>query len=610
MLTGREGAQYYNGYPDTSKSRGLNSNISDGDDESDKSRTGGGLLGVVSEIISQARQTMGSKFTAPSSSVVVPREIPMQQHHQARGMTGSFTAGSGGTVSPAPLGGSLPMMTTVSPPPSTMSNGYNNAAPVPYQAPPPHNGLHQQQQQQPLPGPGYPGSSFAPGAIAVVTAAPSNLIQPQQQQYLPQPMYQPPPPSQHLQQQQQQHLQQPNLAQAITTPISQPYYYQPGTGLVAIPLTLPAVPPQQQQQQPVYQQHIIHYTSQQYQPAVVGVGLHPASLVVTSASHQQLPVSFPPPHSAMAPAPSSSAPNTSATNTRAATPESAPIYLPGDTTRPLLGQGLFKIVPDAEDEEESSRATIASKSSGGGHSAQGSSNSALPLDLNLADGFLDAVISYENQDQRFMALQASRDGQSSKSRILLDKEEVIHEKQELDGRGQRADITQQDEKDDASRIVIVGSDIVLEPLPSAKAAARLSANLSIATDTDKGTTASRLDQLKQESSAKPNRPGLERTTTIGKALPTIGTEEYLERTDDKEEYSYGQHGDRRAMAGSSTGSPVAEIVHPPTRTLLDERAEGDIVVNVVDRSISPVAAPVLDRVPPPLARSTKPKMNY
>lgn len=264
--------------------------------------------------------------------------------------------------------------------------------------------------------------------------------------------------------------------------------------------------------------------------------------------------------------------------------------MPGDSSRPLLGQGLFKIVPDAEDVEEEKLHAAAAR--------QGTNSTTLQsVELNLGGDFLSSVINYENQEQRFEALENransganSRDNSGPSSREITvptvdgpaseiqeytrstayhdrsagkQRQSTQHDhsegdKQELDG----------DEMPSApSPVVIVGSDIVFEPLPSVKAAAAAAAAAGISADSKTSThppePKSNVPASEAVSSPSPPTSTLTRMATIGKVLPTMGTEEYLERTDDKEEYSYGLHGHRRDTVGSPSASSAPPIVPPP-----------------------------------------------
>ena len=286
--------------------------------------------------------------------------------------------------------------------------------------------------------------------------------------------------------------------------------------------------------------------------------------------------------------------------------------MPGDASRPLLGQGLFKIVPDAEDEEEARRAAAARSSNG----STSDGRVQLDMDMSLGGDLLSSVITYENQDDRFRALEVTQPGQPA-----LSKRRSAGHKQELDESYQHE---LPEPRNASQEIVIVGSDIVLEPLPSVKAAAAAAA---------KGAGNSSHDSAAGSSSSNETgtyKSKLSRHATIGTVLPTMGTEEYLERTDDKEEYSAGLHGS--SFAGSSAAPSVKSVVvHPPTRTELGKAAQGDILgMTTLETQSPPETSTVVpdalstsstvysssasssatsSTVPPPLARSTKPKLG-
>ncbi|KAG0355236.1 hypothetical protein BGZ54_001248 [Gamsiella multidivaricata] len=629
MMAAGRGDEYYKGYPGSEpkdqqqqqqqqqQQRGglgvfNRSNYSEEDDE----RKGllGGFAGIVSGLVSRARKTVGgNNSTQPAP---IPSGQQQYQQQQARAISPSFASISERGASPMPTGG-LPRM---------LDSGRmaNPASPIPGRLPTYGSGSSFQTHQSgalpptgPLPTQGLSQQPMIPflgySQAATLPVMAGQMIQPQQQQQQ-QPLFQ-----------QQTPLQQ----QPITAPASQPYVYQPGTGLVSVPLTLPPRPPPMQQ--PVHQQQIpLQYAAQPYQAT-------PAFQQQQQPIMQfQAPVSFPPPQLPATTAASSSVVpvTTTSTSTRPITPEASTIFLPGDASRPLLGQGLFKIVPDAEDHEEANRVSAVVATPDSVHTT----NTPLQLDLNINENLLSSVITYENQDQRFQALEARRaEGSTSSAGPLFvaGKEEHFNEKQELD---------EEDYQQDGRQVVIVGSDIVLEPLPSAKAASKAAqkAALAVATVTAPGADSSipqtepapssssvqsgqQQSQTSQRSStgasvnADPTvRPKLNRVATIGSALPTMGTEEYLERTDDKEEYSFGLHGDRRVMAGSSAEG-VQQVVHPPTRTELGEGAQGgfeDVTAGAssagdagVVGSQAAAAMTPLAKAPPPIARNTRPNVK-
>ncbi|KAF9949215.1 hypothetical protein BGZ72_008975 [Mortierella alpina] len=695
MATGKR-SQYYDDYTAASARTQRREQDSRGYGGGEKKDRTGGVSDMWSGLRAKAQKVAdsitkpatggaaaASTAAAPGGAIALqpPPPQPQQPYQHARAMSPAFISGAERAASPAPT-----HMNGVLPPTEPLYLPQES-----YMTP----------QQQPALQVGYANSVYSQGSAATGPYAVGQTA-PQQQYQQPYVAYQQPNPL------------LPTPTPTITTPASQPYYYQPGTGLVSVPLTLsaphqqPLVQPQQQYQQHQHQQQLYQ---QSYQPVpqpaqAVNNIVYPAPALAPLAppsqlyhqpppSLQQVPVSFPQPPPAL----DSSIPISVASPT-STTPDAGSIFLPGDATRPLLGQGLFKIVPDAEDEEEAKRAL---KVAGSG--VVNDSSVVPPLDLHLGGDFLSSVIQYQNQDQRFQALEASngtstipvimdntatesstvtppkletaadvvaarlaghsnappaseapangefqeyrreggyhdrlagqKDRPKNQPRYLLDKEEVMNDKQELQesqADGSRVQSSQQGQQ--PSEVVIVGSDIVFEPLPSAKAAAKAAQrastagldaetsgensvhNQSSATSIVSATPASSAvglaEKSEQQVASEPLSPtSLQRGTTIGMALPTIGTEEYLERTDDKEEYSFGLHGDRRALAGSSGDSAV--VMHPPTVTALANEAQGDIVHRKAQEqplagSSTSVEASTPSLVPPPIARSTKPKM--
>ncbi|KAK3827323.1 MAG: hypothetical protein J3R72DRAFT_457192 [Linnemannia gamsii] len=349
-----------------------------------------------------------------------------------------------------------------------------------------------------------------------------------------------------------------------------------------------------------------------------------------------------------------------ATPPRSVTPESGSIYLPGDSSRLLLSQGLYKIVPDAEDEEEAARATDASTSLAG-------PTPVLSMDLNLGGDFLSSVLNYSNHqgpsNNNFNSLSqrpasivsaeanggaggsgvqrqavrhqpgyhdrdaGQKDRPKNQPRFLVDKEEYVAEEHGQNG----VVATTTGAGTTNGEPVIVGSDIVFEPLPSVKAArARDSHNGGL--DTTGSSSSSLLNNTNSDSQTSANgslklkgASSLTRAPTLGSFLPTMGTEEYLERTDDKEEYNVRLHGARES---SMSPTPTTNVVHPARLGELSKEAEGGIVdisspiipntivpssdmstsivtaetVIVPPRSSTPVS-------PPPLRLSTKPKFT-
>ncbi|KAF9908044.1 hypothetical protein EC991_010288 [Linnemannia zychae] len=447
-----------------------------------------------------------------------------------------------------------------------------------------------------------------------------------------------------------------NTVPSVATPAAQPYYYQPGTGLVSVPVSIPPPEP---------------YTPQPFQPVQAVTPAPSVPFAMNTAHYPTQPVSLlpppPPPKQqqqqqiqqqqqvAYQPPPvtqATIATSAAAAAPRPSTPESGSIYLPGDSSRLLLSQGLYKIVPDAEDEEEAARAAAVS-------SSQTGPAPIISMDLNLGGDFLSSVLNYPNrqgpnnrnsntfssisqgtssnpptvangvqvsggpgaqgqtvrQQPGYHDRQAGhKDRPKNQPRFLVDKEEVITEE-----RGQNGVNTSNGEP------VIVGSDIVFEPLPSVKAA-RARDSLHGGLDST-GTSSSSL--LNNNDTAKPNggeklkgAQGLARAPTIGAFLPTMGTEEYLERTDDKEEYSARLHG---ARDSATSPTPSTNVVHPTTRGELSKEAQGgivDISSPIIPNTITPPSSDAVTMAaavipprsstpvsPPPLRLSTKPKFN-
>ncbi|KAF9360056.1 hypothetical protein BGX34_007993 [Mortierella sp. NVP85] len=618
MTTGRRGY----GYPDASSSSKQYT-----DPEDDDGEKGGALASLMSGLVSKVRKPLGGS-SARTGAVQQQQQhqqqyTPQYQQHQQPPQSRTMTPfGSDRAISPTPepVGqgslprpGAVPSYGSASSFQTHQSGMLPPTGPLPFNIPPSQNNTLPQ-QQQPSVG-GYPGTTFSPH---------------QQHQQVPLYNQQPLHQQQSQQPQHQQPLQQSTLAQSITAPASQPYYYQPGTGLVSVPLNLPPA-----QQQPHVQQQMTPQVQQQYQQPVhspaqytyrraPGSHNHAASpMVVGAASHVpppyqaqrtqlQPPVSLQP--TAVVPPSISATPiPTSVQQARAVSPEPNSIFLPGDASRPLLGQGLFKIVPDAEDEEEARRA-VAARSNNGSTS---DGRVQLDMDMSLGGDLLSSVITYENQDDRFRALEATQPGQPA-----LSKRRSAGHKQELD----ESDQQELPEPRNASQeIVIVGSDIVLEPLPSAKAAAAAAAKVAGNSSHDSAAGSSSSNETGTYKSK------LTRHATIGAVLPTMGTEEYLERTDDKEEYSAGLHGGSSFAGSSAAPSIKSVIVHPPTRTELGKAAQGDILgVTTLETQSPPETSTLVpdalttsstvysssasssatsSTAPPPLARSTKPKLG-
>lgn len=176
--------------------------------------------------------------------------------------------------------------------------------------------------------------------------------------------------------------------------------------------------------------------------------------------------------------------------------------------------------------------------------------------------------------------------------------------------------------------MIVGSDIVFEPLPSVKAARERSSH-NRGLDSTSSSSSSLLNSNTKQAPTKESgqlKPigSLSRAPVLGEVLPTMGTEEYLERTDDKEEYSVRLHGARESSTvGSPT--PTTNVIHPARMGELSMEAQGGIVdigTPITPNAILPMsegegAAVVVispprsstPATPPPLRLSTKPKFK-
>lgn len=328
-------------------------------------------------------------------------------------------------------------------------------------------------------------------------------------------------------------------------------------------------------------------------------------------------------------------------------------------------------MPDAEDEEEAKRAAqTAAKSS-----SQAGPNLALAMDLNLGGDFLSSVLNYSshqgpNNTNTFSSIPqgststvlpavatpaagsgaqapavrqqpgyhdrqaGQKDRPKNRPRYLIDKEEYVdkHQQQHVQN-GPSSNHQQNGEP------VIVGSDIVFEPLPSVKAArergslnggpdSTSSSSSSLLNNNNSNGTKEAYAKAQQGLVVKPTR-GLSRVPTLGEVLPTMGTEEYLERTDDKEEYSARLHGARETLTSASK-SATTNVVHPTRVGELSQEAQGGIVdigtpitpnaivptfaTAVEVTPISPTAAVIPPPrasapTPPPLRLSTKPKFK-
>ncbi|KAF9404484.1 hypothetical protein BGZ94_004138, partial [Podila epigama] len=403
------------------------------------------------------------------------------------------------------------------------------------------------------------------------------------------------------------------------------------TGLVSVPLVLPSqsAPPQQpmafapQPYQPQQQSVDVIRPTQVLPippPPMPPQQVHPRQQIYHQQYHhppaqQVAQYQLPPPQQPPLPSQQNVAQLVQpvVNNTNLVSPSSNrstasnPIFLPGDSSRPLLSQGLFKIVPDAEDIQEETRNAVAAQI---GDTTTTTSSHLLSVELSLGGDFLSSVIQYENQEQRFKALEDRENslhvetgtstpqertvalsdgpageiqaytqdstyhdrsvGKSRNNRVVQgDKQEVDSGydadvpavQYQMQTPGVYTDVVVSSTAD--SPVVIVGSDIVFEPLPSAKAAS-LAAGTVAATTTAATTTTAPAAETSSVDKKNPStsyedasaRPAAKRTATIGAVLPTMGTEEYLERTNDKEEWN-GTQESSVAMGQSSDSNIIA-----------------------------------------------------
>ncbi|KAG0080769.1 hypothetical protein BGZ90_011352 [Linnemannia elongata] len=713
------GRGQYNGYPDTSsRSRDLKQDDDDDSNMSKRQGSGGGLRGLVAGVLSKTQSLAAPKGNKPSAteeaaaaaspSPAVTMQQQQAQHVRAATPAPVPAANWGATASlppPTPMGN---VITPSTPANNGISSNYPSPGDVlisqPLHLPPTPQDQqqlnwqqqqvfqqrqmqqhqlqqqqfqqqqqqyqHQQQQQQQhqlqhMPVQGY---AALPPAIQAPAMTPQHQLQhPSYQQQQQQP----------VQMQQVQHsVVSPTT---ITTPMAQPYYYQPGTGLVSIPHSVPPAEPYTPQpfQPPQPVQVMQAVTAPPPVPYAMNNAHYPApSVSIASVPHvppppshqhiQQQPVAYqPPPPTTQATVPPTVAAVATSTAPRSPTPESGSIFLPGDSSRLLLSQGLFKIVPDAEDEEEAKRSAEAAATT-----SQAGPNSVLSMDLNLGGDFLSSVLSFSNhqgpsntnsfssipqgssavaapvvngggagvgagsgsgaqggqavrQQPGYHDRQAGqKDRPKNQPRYLVDKEEYVDEQQQQHVQNEPSSTSQL-----SSEPVIVGSDIVFEPLPSVKAA-RERSNGGL--DSTWSSSSSLLNNnTKQAAPTKENSQpklirSLSKVPTLGEMLPTMGTEEYLERTDDKEEYSARLHGDRESSTVASP-RPMTNVIHPPRVGELSKEAQGGIVdigtpitpnailpTTTVEEAAASVISPPRSSTPatpPPLRLSTKPKFK-
>ncbi|GJJ70471.1 hypothetical protein EMPS_02820 [Entomortierella parvispora] len=713
MVSGR-GYSAGAGYPEVSnRSVSKREALEDDDDEKSGGGNGGSLAGLFSGLFGQTRKVVGG---SSGNRGIVQRRSAAAAGPIAGGNTGGRRQQQSWAMTPT---GGAPLNSSTGEP---LLSGMEQQQPHQY---PLQQQLHQARMASPSPSfPTHQSGSLPPsGPLALPVSG-----------YAGGPGYSPAGMNAYV-----QPLQGITPEQRITAPASQPYVYQPGTGLVSVPVMMPQIHQQQQQPNPYQQQQQqqqlqhttqppVQYIPTPFQPPVpeaspnsgnMTYNAWPATVATPSLvstqnqpyqhqlqqqqqqqqqqhyqqqqqqqqyqaqqqqqyqaqQQQQHPVAFPPPPTASA---------------RSATPESTSVFLPGDASRPLLGQGLFKIVPDSEDDEEAARvraavAAAAAAAATDDQRPESRASAPPPLDLNLGGDFLSSVLNYENQDQRFQSLRTmseraqdqqplrpvtplvedmantmtseefeeykrtpgyhdrlagQKDRPKNQPRYLVDKEEVMN--------GQRANQHIRDE----SEIVIVGSDVVLEPLPSAKAAAAAASESGSARATPSpyhpsqqrqsyplGTTDSGAPQSPSKEHQAP-RTTLTRQATIGEFLPTIGTEEYLERTDDKEEYSFKLHGDASSSVDGGTSRMASPLIHHPATRIAPAAGAAQLQADGFSPPVSPASSaaavayrpmadlsrpsiiespssspqpppsPTINNLPPPsIVRSTKPKFN-
>lgn len=216
-----------------------------------------------------------------------------------------------------------------------------------------------------------------------------------------------------------------------------------------------------------------------------------------------------------------------------------------------------------------------------------------------------------------------KDRPKNQSRYLVDKEEYVDKQQQQHVQNGPSSTSQQ-----SSEPVIVGSDIVFEPLPSVKAA-RERSNHNRGLDSTSSSSSSLLHNNPKQAPTKETGQlksigSPSKAPTLGEVLPTMGTEEYLERTDDKEEYSVRLHGARESSTVASP-TPTTNVIHPTRMGELSMEAQGGIVdigTPITPNAILPTsevegAAVVVippprsstPATPPPLRLSTKPKFK-
>ncbi|KAG0242726.1 hypothetical protein BGW41_003622 [Actinomortierella wolfii] len=572
-----------------------------------------------------AQVVLGSDGKISSNSPLPP--LPHQQQplqHQAPPLQPPPVVHQTGPVSALPSSTVFYSGTTGSP--STVVGSLPVAL---HQAPLPAIPLQQQQQQQ-------------PGGVVVAAHQPQPHIQPQ------------------MALQQQSCVPYATGSQpAVTSFQQQPVYYQPGTGLVSV--ATPVAPPPSQPgivgatgglTQPMYQpqqpaQMHPAVANQQYMQIVPQQGYAPPlsqDSTILQQHSQQPPLNqqqqqqqqqqlqqqqqqqqqlqpfdlhasvLPSLHIVQQPAPPVSvvlATSTAAAGSMASSPtspssmtstmrhqqqqrpkakkeEKPPIYLPADSSRPLLSQGLFKIVPDDDDEAELAAVAAAqARASGEGETIQGGNHNngndgqkdgdelvSVPI-----PGALELVSSVRGRvEQHQMQQQSMNDGAKPREPVIVGSDIVLQPlpselKRMNSQRAQSPSLTStgttitstttatssantQEAGAGAGAVTVppaisltVGGDRTSSSAhtPSLASAVLAAANAAAASFSSPSSNGGYHDSRTSPSYSTATSPLFSqpsRTNTLGEALPTMGTEEYLERTDDKEEYNSSVHGEK------------------------------------------------------------------
>ncbi|KAG0269135.1 hypothetical protein DFQ27_004708 [Actinomortierella ambigua] len=469
----------------------------------------------------------------------------------------------------------------------------------------------------------------------------------------------------------------------------QPVYYQPGTGLVSV--ATPVVPPssgttaglvqpiyQQQQQQHQQQQQLqhpivqVHHSaptapSQRFMPTEpytpaqqfymppqgqIQQKHHHLPPPQQQQQHYDLQASvLPPLHVSQQPAPpvsialassattavDSMAPPSSSRRSASSSAhasarrqqqkqrpkskvkeEKKPIYLPADASRPLLSQGLFKIVPDADDEAEQAAAAQAKARASGDDdddddnnddAGQGNTEDNRPSRNDSEElvsvpipGALELVSSVRGRvEQHQMQRRGVNDGARPREPVIVGSDIVLQplpsELKRMNSMGAQSPLTSSSTATSTTTTTATtstafgtgtGLAVPLTPpaitlsmgrdrstsvaTPSLASAVLAAANAAAASfhghpgQGSNGSYPNSRASTPYSATTSPLFSHPSRVATLGDALPTMGTEEYLERTDDKEEYNSSVHGEKLSSgsmllrerpfspAGSSTSS--------------------------------------------------------